>query len=160
MTRACIVFGLLLIASEASADVDIGGLGGWSQNGAFGAVDLAYSPQGFWAVGLSGHIDDTGAIEPFHNINSVLQDTFEGQGSRACISRIPTHSIVMPSRDVDMIPARGEHHTIGSIQAINSAHAILQRPAVGQRSRACVSREPADRIVIAPGNVDVIFVTR
>ena len=68
MTRVSLILGLLLFAGRASADVDIGGLVGWSQNGAFGALDLGYSPQGFWAVGLSGHVDESGAIEPTINL--------------------------------------------------------------------------------------------
>jgi hypothetical protein len=64
MTRAGLVFALLVYASDASADIDLGGVAGWSQQGAFGTFDLAYSPQGFWAVGLSARVDDAIAIEP------------------------------------------------------------------------------------------------
>ena len=45
---------LLALSAPATADVEIAVLGGAGSQGLAGAVELGYSPQGFWALGLRG----------------------------------------------------------------------------------------------------------
>jgi len=53
----------LLLARPASADVDLGLLGGWSAAGPAGSLEALYSPQGFLAVGAGLEVveDSVGA---------------------------------------------------------------------------------------------------
>ena len=44
--------------------MDVALLGGAAQSGLQGVAELAYSPQGFWALGLRATGDDQGALEP------------------------------------------------------------------------------------------------
>ena len=64
--------GFLVLAGPASADVDVAGLGGWSEQGGFGLVQLGYSPQGFWALGASARLGASGLTAPKANLRLSL----------------------------------------------------------------------------------------
>ncbi len=72
MIRGVFLGAVLLLASPAEADVDVAGLGGWSEPGAFGMIQLGYSPQGFWAVGASSRLDANGLSAPTVNLRLSL----------------------------------------------------------------------------------------
>ena len=57
-----------------------------------------------------------------------------------------------------VISVRGERHAIGSVQAVHTAHSVLQYSSEGQRSRARVSLIPTDRVVSSPRCIRVISV--
>ncbi len=64
MIHRALFCGLLVLAAPANADIDVAGLGGWSEQGGFGLVQLGYSPQGFWALGASARLDAAGLTAP------------------------------------------------------------------------------------------------